>query len=35
MTSGLGFTGELNYETADAATLEVTWRCDVWNEELN
>jgi hypothetical protein len=35
MTSGLGFTGELNYETADAATLEVTWRADVWNEELN
>jgi hypothetical protein len=35
ITSGLGFTGELNYETADAAALEVTWRADVWNEELN
>lgn len=34
ITSGLGFTAELNYETADAATLEVGWRCDVWKEDL-
>jgi len=34
ITSGLGFTGELNYETADAQTLEVTWRSDVFTEEL-
>jgi hypothetical protein len=34
ITSGLGFTSELNYETPDAATLEVTWRCDVWKEDL-
>ena len=35
ITSGLGFTGELNYETADPQTLEVTWRADVFSEELN
>jgi hypothetical protein len=35
ITSGIGFTGELNYESTEAAALEVSWRCDVWNEELN
>ena len=35
ITSGLGFTGELSYESADPATLEVTWRCDTFSEELN
>jgi len=35
ITSGVGFTGELNYETADPQTLEITWRADVWAEELN
>lgn len=34
ISSALGFTPELNYETKDAATLEVTWRCDVWKEVL-
>lgn len=34
ITSGLGFTAELNYETADAATLEVGFRCDAWKEVL-
>jgi len=35
ITSGLGFTGELSYESADPQTLEVTWRSDVFAEELN
>lgn len=35
ITSGLGFTGTLDYGTADAQTLEVTWRSDVFSEELN
>ena len=35
MTSGVGMTGELNYESADPAQLEIGWRCDVWNEEIN
>jgi len=34
MTSGLGFTNELSYESADPATLEVGWRCDAWKEVL-
>jgi hypothetical protein len=34
ITSGLGFTTELNYETADPATIEATWRCDAWKEVL-
>jgi hypothetical protein len=34
ITSGLGFTDTLDYGTADAQTLEVTWRSDVFNEEL-
>ena len=34
ITSGLPFTTELNYETADAQALEVTWRCDTWKEVL-
>ena len=34
ITSGLPFTNELNYETADAATLDVTWRSDYWVEEI-
>ena len=35
ITSGLGFTGELSYESADPATLEITWRCDTFAEEIN
>lgn len=35
ITSGIGFTGELNYETTEPATLEVTWRSDVFAEEIN
>ena len=35
ITSGIGFTGELSYETTDPQTLEVTWRSDVYAEELN
>lgn len=34
ITSALGFTAELNYESADPATLEVVWRCDTWKEVL-
>ena len=34
ITSGLGFTNDLSYDSADPATLEVTWRCDVWKEDL-
>lgn len=34
ITSGLGFTNDLAYDATDAATLEVTWRCDVWKEDL-
>jgi len=34
ITSGLGFTDTLDYGTADAQALEVTWRSDVFNEEL-
>ena len=34
ITSGLGFTGTLDYGTADAQTLEVSWRSDVFAEEL-
>jgi hypothetical protein len=35
ITSGLPFTNELNYETTDAQTLEVTWRCDTFKEVLS
>ena len=35
ITSGIGFTSELSYESADPATLEIGWRSDVWSEELN
>jgi len=35
ITSALGFTTELNYETLDAASLEVVWRCDAWKEVLS
>jgi hypothetical protein len=35
ITSGIGFTAELSYESADPATLEISWRADVWSEELN
>ena len=34
ITSGIGFTGSLDYSSAEPATLEITWRCDVWAEEL-
>lgn len=35
ITSGVNLVGELNYETADAQALEVTWKCDTYSEELN
>lgn len=35
ITSGIGFTDALDYGTADPQTLEITWRCDLWSEELN
>jgi hypothetical protein len=35
ITSGIGFTSELSYESGDAASLEIGWRSDVWSEELN
>ena len=35
ITSGLPLTGTLDYSAPDAAELEVTWRADVWAEELN
>lgn len=34
ITSGLPFTNELNYETTEAASLEVGFRCDTWKEVL-
>ena len=34
ITSALGFTTELNYESADPATLEVIWRSDAFKEVL-
>jgi hypothetical protein len=34
ITSGVGFTAELNYTETEAATLEVIWRCDAWKEVL-
>lgn len=33
--SALGFTGELSYEDATPAALEVQWRCDTFAEETN
>jgi hypothetical protein len=35
ITSGVNLVAELNYETADAQALEVTWKCDTYSEELN
>jgi len=34
ITSGLPLTAELSYETKDAASMEVVWRCDAWKEVL-
>lgn len=34
ITSGIGFTGSLDYSTAEPATLEIIWRSDVFSEEL-
>lgn len=34
ITSALGFTTELSYETADPAQLEIDFRCDTWKEVL-
>lgn len=34
ITSALGFTTELNYESSDPATLEVIWRSDAFKEVL-
>lgn len=34
ITSGLPFLNELNYDTVDAQTMAVTWRCDYWTEEI-
>ena len=33
--SGIGFTNDLDYSASEPATLEVTWRSDVYAEELN
>jgi len=33
--SGIGFTNDLDYGAPEPATLEVTWRSDVYAEELN
>ena len=35
ITSGLGFTDALDYSAADVQTLEITWRSDVYAEEVN
>lgn len=35
IVSGLAMTGELSYETADAQTMDVMWRCDTWKEVLS
>jgi hypothetical protein len=35
ITSGVNLVGELNYDSADAVTLEVGWKCDTHSEELN
>ena len=35
ITTGIGFTDGLDYSSADPQALDVTWRCDVWSEELN
>jgi len=34
ITSGIGFTGSLDYSSPEPATLEITWRSDVFSEEL-
>jgi hypothetical protein len=34
ITSALNPTAELNYETAEAQALDVTWRVNTWAEEL-
>jgi hypothetical protein len=34
ITSGIGFTGSLDYASADPQTLEISWRCDLWSEEV-
>ena len=34
ITGGLGFTDALDYSAAEPATMEVTWKCDVYSEEL-
>jgi hypothetical protein len=34
ITSGLPFTNELSYETTEAASIEVGFRCDTWKEVL-
>lgn len=34
INSGLPFTNDLSYEAPEAATLEVTWKCDTFKEVL-
>lgn len=33
--SGLGFTEQLDYSSAEVQTLEITWKSDVYAEEVN
>ena len=35
ITSGLAFTAELSYESAEPVPMDVTWRCDTWKEVLS
>ena len=35
ITSGLGFTEALDYSSGDVQTLEITWKSDVYAEEVN
>ena len=32
ITSGLAFTAELSYESAESQAMDVTWRCDTWSD---
>lgn len=34
ISSGVNLNADLNYETADAVAMDVTWRCDTYSEEL-
>ena len=34
ITSGVNLNADLNYETQDAVSMDVTWKCDTYSEEL-